>query len=88
MLFNIGLEMAIKRGEAKIAGKGIQIDGGDYLTNIRYADDLILYASNSDDLRTMLELQARVEMTRDFRTCDFQRQKVDGTLGRDEFRDQ
>ena len=56
MLFNVGLEMAIRRWKAKLGNRGIKIDVGERLTNMRYADDLIIYASSSDDLCIMLEL--------------------------------
>ena len=42
--------------ETKDGNRGIQIDVGERLTNMRYADDLIIYASSSDDLCFMLEL--------------------------------
>ena len=50
VLFNAGLEMALRRWKTTIGKRGIMIDTGELLTNIRYADDLILYATSSDDI--------------------------------------
>jgi len=55
VIFNAGLEMALRRWKTTIGQRGIMIDTGDLLTNIRYADDLILYATSSDDICFMLE---------------------------------
>jgi len=49
MLLNVGLEMAIRRWKTKFGNQGIRIDFGERPTNMRYADDLIIYASSSDD---------------------------------------
>ena len=46
LLFNAGSELAIRRWKAKLSEHGIMLNGGERLTNIRYADDLMLYAES------------------------------------------
>ena len=57
MLFNAGLETAIRRWRARLQTHGLLLcNGSERLTNIRYADDLMLYAKSSDELCAILEL--------------------------------
>ena len=46
LLFHAGLEIAIRWWKARLGQRGISMGSGDNLTNIRYADDLILYATS------------------------------------------
>ena len=55
MLFNAALELVMKRWKLRIQGSGIDINADENLTNIRYADDLILYATSLEHLVFMLE---------------------------------
>lgn len=55
LLFNAALESAIRTWKETITGMGLRVDGGERLTNIRYADDLMIYASSMDELVRMLE---------------------------------
>ena len=43
------------RWKRRIGQLGINIGANENLTNIRYADDLMIYASTLEDLETMLE---------------------------------
>jgi len=54
MLFSAGLELALSRWKATLAGRGLDI-GQERLSNIRYADDLLIYASSNDDLCFMVD---------------------------------
>ena len=55
ILFNAGLEHAMRKWKAKLFHHGVQLGHGNRLTNIRYADDLMLFATSSKDLIYMLE---------------------------------
>ena len=55
ILFNAGLEHAMRKWKAKLVHHGVQLGHGSRLTNIRYADDLMLFATSSNDLIYMLE---------------------------------
>ena len=55
ILFNAGLEHAMRKWKAKLLHHGVQLGHGNRLTNIRYADDLMLFATSSEDLIYMLE---------------------------------
>ena len=44
ILFNAGLEHAMRKWKAKLVHHGVQLGHGSRLTNIRYADDLMLFA--------------------------------------------
>ena len=50
ILFNAGLEHAMRKWKAKLFHHGVQLGHGNRLTNIRYADDLMLFAASSNDL--------------------------------------
>jgi hypothetical protein len=56
LLFNSALELAMKSWMAKIGQAGIELDGGRRLTNIRYADDIMVYATSLGELTMMLEM--------------------------------
>ena len=56
LLFNAGLEAAIRAWKAKLVDMGIKIDDGERLTNIRYADDLVIYATSSEELVWMTQM--------------------------------
>ena len=55
LLFNAGLEHAIREWKACLYDKGIHIGAPANLTSIRYADDLMLYAKTWQELVHMLE---------------------------------
>ena len=55
ILFNAGLQHAMRKWKAKLFHHGVQLGHGNRLTNIRYADDLMLFATSSKDLIYMLE---------------------------------
>ena len=50
ILFNAGLEHAMRKWKAKLVHHGVQLGHVSRLTNIRYADDLMLFATSSNDL--------------------------------------
>jgi len=54
-LFNAGLEHAMRKWKAKLFHHAGQFGHGIRLTNIRYADALMLLATSSNDLIYMLE---------------------------------
>ena len=61
MLFNAGLEMAIRRWKERLDAHGLlQGNRGDTsrLTNVRFADDLIVYSNDEAKLGEMLEVLA------------------------------
>ena len=43
VLFNAGLEHGMRKWEAKLFHRGVQLGHGNRLTNIRYADDLFFF---------------------------------------------
>ena len=45
----------MRKWKAKLFHHGVQLGHGNRLTNIRYADDLMLFATSSNDLIYMLE---------------------------------
>ena len=55
VLFNANLEMELRRWKTTIGKRGIMIDTGELLTNIRYADDLLLFAQSEQELILMIE---------------------------------
>ena len=56
-LFNAGLEVAIRRWKGRLLEHGLVLGGGRArLTNIRYADDLMIYAKSDNELIDMLEM--------------------------------
>ena len=56
LLFNAGLEMAVRRWKTRLVDHGIALDGAERLTNVRYADDLVIYAKTQAELCEMLEI--------------------------------
>ena len=56
VLFNAALELVMRRWKIRINGSGINLGIGECLTNIRYADDLMLYASSLEDLTFMMQI--------------------------------
>ncbi|CAE8585202.1 unnamed protein product [Polarella glacialis] len=56
LFFNAGLELALGRWKARLSDHGVALDTGERLTNIRYADDLMLYATSLDQLCQMMTL--------------------------------
>ena len=55
MLFNAALECALRKWKGKCGHHGIAMDHHERLTNIRYADDLMLYARSLPALVEMIE---------------------------------
>ena len=54
LLFNAGLEQAIRRWKQRLHKHGIKLNDNDddeRLTNVRFVDDLIIYAKTMDELR-------------------------------------
>ena len=58
ILFNAALEQAVASWKRRIAGCGLNVGGSVRLTNIRYADDIMLYATSLSELVTMLDILA------------------------------
>ena len=54
LLFNAGVEAALRKWKIRVAGKGIYVDDEEALTNIRYADDIMLFATSLEDLLFMI----------------------------------
>jgi len=55
LLFNAALECAMRRWKDKIGTDGLPVGERNVLTNIRYADDLMIYATSWEELVRMLE---------------------------------
>ena len=55
MLFNSGLELAMRRWKARLGDHGLLVSGR-RVTNVRYADDLIIYSNSVTELEEMLEM--------------------------------
>ena len=55
LLFNAALECALRKWKGKCEHHGIAMDHHERLTNIRYADDLMLYARSLPALVEMIE---------------------------------
>ena len=59
MLFNAACDVVIKRWKQKLNGRGIKLGSEtETLTNIRFADDLIIYAGSLPELVEMIDLLA------------------------------
>jgi len=59
LLFNAASEMVMRRWKARLIDHGILLSNGppaERLTNIRFADDLIIYANSLEELTCMLEM--------------------------------
>ena len=56
LLFNAGLEHAMRKWKLRLQHCGFDLGNGEILTNVRYADDLMLYAKHCDELVFMMEL--------------------------------
>jgi retron-type reverse transcriptase len=57
LLFNAALESVFARWKERLTTQGWSVDGcSERLTNTRYADDILLYAKNLQELHQMLEL--------------------------------
>ena len=54
-LFNAGLEHAFRNWKAKLRSQGLHVGLPERLTNVRYADDIVLYAKTSDELVFMMD---------------------------------
>ena len=54
-LFNAGLELALARWKCKLSQHGLRVGGTERLTNIRYADDILLFAKSLEELVFMME---------------------------------
>ena len=49
LLFNAGLEHAMRKWKLRLQHCGFDLGNGEIFTNVRYADDLMLYAKHCDD---------------------------------------
>ena len=59
LLFNTGLDLVMSRWKARLHKHGIKMDEKDTserLTNVRFADDLVIYASLLEELTEMLDI--------------------------------
>ena len=56
LLFNAGLEYAMRKLKLRLQHCGFDLGNGEILTNGRYAGDLMLYAKHCDDLVFMMEI--------------------------------
>ena len=56
LLFNAGLEHALRKWKCRLLQHGVYIDTKERLTNIRFADDLMLYAKTWQELVSMMEM--------------------------------
>ena len=54
-LFNAGLELALARWKCKLSQHALHVGGTERLTNIRYADDILLFAKSLEELVFMME---------------------------------
>ena len=54
LLFNAGLEYAMRKWKLRVQHCGLHCDDDKLLTNVRYADDLMLYARSDTDLASMV----------------------------------
>ena len=52
------MEHAVRRWKRSLRNTGIVIDGGERLTNVRFADDLIIYAHTAKELGNALSMLA------------------------------
>ena len=55
LLFNAGLEYAMKKWKLRVQHCGLHCADDELLTNVHYADDLMLYARSGTDLSSMVE---------------------------------
>ena len=58
LLFNAALEQCMRRWKQGLSDHGIKVsndNGAQRLTNVRFADDLIIYANSLDELTAMVE---------------------------------
>ena len=60
LLFNAGLEQTLRCWKHRLRNHGIKLDNGDEerLTNVRFADDLIIYAKSMPELVDALDILA------------------------------
>ena len=56
LLFNAGLGHAMRKWKLRLQHYGFDLGNGDLLTNVRYADDFMLYAKHCDELISMMEI--------------------------------
>ena len=59
LLFNAASEMVMRRWKSRLDSHGIKLSNDaavERLTNVRFADDLIIYANSLDELTAMLDL--------------------------------
>ena len=58
LLFNAASEMVIRRWKTRLASHGLKISGDNLerLTNVRFADDLIIYANSLAELTEMIDM--------------------------------
>ena len=56
LLFNAGLEHAMRKWKLRLQHCGFDLGNSEILTNVMYADDLMLYAKHCDELIFMMEM--------------------------------
>ena len=56
MLFNAGLESAFRVWRSKLCSHGFLLGGATRLSNVRYVDDIMLFAKTEEELIVIIEL--------------------------------
>ena len=56
LLFNAVLEDAIRKWKLKLTNEGLRLGQDTRLTNLRYADDLMIFATSREELVSMVEM--------------------------------
>ena len=56
LLFNAGLEHAVRKFKARAQQCGFDVGGVSLLSNMRYADDILLYARSAAEVTRMLDI--------------------------------
>ena len=56
LLFNAVLEDAIRKWKLKLTNEGLRLGHDTRLTNLRYADDLMIFATSREELVSMVEM--------------------------------
>ena len=59
LLFNAVLEHAMRKWKLKLTNEGLRLGQDTRLTNLRYADDLMIFATSREELVLMVETLAQ-----------------------------